>query len=40
MEPPEKKIFLEKKEFRDRKNEQEIQKNCPKNKKTVDAVKK
>ena len=31
MEPPEKKILLEKK-FRDMKNKQEIQKkNCPKN---------
>ena len=31
MEPAEKKIFLEKKQFRDMKNKQEIQKNCPKN---------
>ena len=31
MEPAEKKIFMEKKQFRDMKNKQEIQKNCPKN---------
>ena len=31
MEPAEKKISLEKKQFRDMKNKQEIQKNCPKN---------
>ena len=31
MEPAEKKIFSEKKQFRDMKNKQEIQKKLPKN---------
>ena len=35
MEPAEKKIFLEKKQFRDMKNKQEIQKKLPKNTKWI-----
>ena len=31
MEPPEKNIFMEKKQFRDMKSKQEIQKENPKN---------
>ena len=38
MEPAEKKIFLEKKKFRDMKNKQEIQKKRPKNTKWIQLI--